>query len=90
MRGGFRACGEVATAASADVAVADALRAGNLEAEVYGSADVTYDPQDPDRRVGRGAGRNRDGRLDGAGAGTWRQQSGSPAIVRAERSAALS
>ena len=45
MRGGFRACGEVATAASADVAVADALRAGNLEAEVYGSADVTDDPQ---------------------------------------------
>ena len=38
MRGGFRACGEVATAASADVAVADALRAGNLEAEMYGSA----------------------------------------------------
>ena len=63
---------------------------GTFEAEVYGSADVTYDPQDSDRRVGRGAGRNRDGRLDGAGAGTCRQQSGSPAIVRAERSAALS
>ena len=44
MRGGFRACGEVATAASADP-VADALRAGNLEAEMYGSARTTDDPQ---------------------------------------------
>ena len=80
--------GQAAEAAGADVAVADALRAANLGAEVYDSADATDDPQ---TRIGgllaELAGVDLTGLSGGAYDATATVRIS--AVVRAERSAIL-
>ncbi len=80
--------GQAELAASADVAVADALRAAGLGAEVFDSADVTDDPQ---TRIGGMLAELAGVEMDGLTGGAWDVSATVrlSAIVRAERGAVL-
>ena len=80
--------GQAAEAAGADIAVADALRAAGLGAEVFDSADVTDDPQ---TRIGGLLAETAGVEMAGLTGGAWDVSATVrlSAIVRAERSAVL-